>query len=58
MSFLEEVAFIGYESYLAGGLGVQVEFLEPLLHLLEGLLVGDIVDEQGAVRSFVVAIQG
>ncbi len=50
-----EVTLVAHKELVDGLAGVPVDFLQPLLHVVEGLLVGYVVDHDDAVGAAVVA---
>lgn len=54
-ALVDEIALVADQELLDGAAGEGVDLLEPLLDVVERLLVGDVVDHDDAVRSSVVA---
>ena len=49
-----QITFVSDEELVDVLAGVPVDLLQPLLHVVEGLLVGHIVDHDDAVRAAVI----
>jgi len=50
-----QVALVAHQQFVDVLAGVSVNLLQPLLHVVEGFLVGDVVDHDDAVSPAVVA---
>lgn len=53
--FCCQITFVAYEEFIYIFACITFDFLEPLLHIVEGLLVRAVVNNNDAVRTAVVA---
>ena len=54
LALRDEIALVADEQLVHVLAGISVNLLEPLLHVGEGLLVGDVVDDDDTVSTAVV----
>lgn len=54
-SLVGEITLVAHQQFVDVLAGIAVDFLEPLLHIGEGDLVCDVIDNNNAMSSTVVA---
>lgn len=54
-SFVDKIALVADQEFLYSATSKGIDFLQPLLDVVEGLLVGDVVHDDDAVGASVVA---